>query len=131
MFQRANNTGSMHQFRHGVAKNKVPFWLPATNYYLFAIAASAAVFFLLWGLLYDGIDDVPWMIAGIVAGILFLAAVFIREVLLRSSRERFLSARRLDRSVRQAVIRKNGEREPGKLTLERNEIILREIRKKS
>jgi hypothetical protein len=121
----------MHQFRPGVAKNKVPFWLPATNYYLFAVAASAALFFLLWGILYDGLDDVPLMIAVIVAGILFLATIFIREILLRSARERYISARRLDRSVRHIALHKKGKRDPGKLTLEGNEIILREIRKKS
>lgn len=121
----------MHQFRQSVAKSKVPVWLPATNYYLFAFAASAALFFVLWGILYDGLDDVPWVIAGVAAGIGFCVMVFIREVLLRNARERFLSARLLDRSVRHIAIRKAAKRDPGKLTLEKNEMILREIRKKS
>ena len=121
----------MHQFRQGITKQRSPFWLPASNYYLFASAASVALFFVVWGILYDGIDDVPMVIAAVASSLCFCIAVFTREVLLRNARERFLTAQRLDKSVRQIAVRKNDNRDSGKLTLERNEIILREIRKKS
>ena len=121
----------MHQFRQQAGKHRVPFWLPATNYYLFSVGVSAALFFLLWGILYDGLDEVPWIISGIVSGLVLCSAVFIREVLLRSARQRFISAKKLDRSVRQIAIRKAVKQNPSKLTLERNEMILREIKKKS
>ncbi len=121
----------MHQFHQGITKRRAPLWLPAGNYYVFAFAASAAIFFLLWGVFYDGIEDDPWMIAGVASGLAFSAAVFVREVLMRNARDRFLTAKRLDKSVRHIAIRTAESRDSGKLTLERNEMILREIRKKS
>ena len=131
MFQRANNSGSMHQLRGGLNKYRAPFWIPASNYYVFAFAAALALFFLLLGALYDGVDDLPWIIAGVGAFVILGVAVFVREVLLRSARERFMSAKRLDKSVRHISQRKSDVRDPSKLTLERNELILREISKKS
>lgn len=129
MFQRANNSSSMHQLRSGVNKYRAPLWIPASNYYVFAFAVAIALFFLLLGALYDGVDDLPWIIAGVGSLVMLGIAVFVREVLLRSARERFMSAKRLDKSVRQISQRKADG--PAKLTLERNELILREISKKS
>ena len=131
MFQRANNSGSMHQLRNGLNKYRAPFWIPASNYYVFAFAAAIAFFFLLLGALYDSVDDLTWIIAGVGAFVILGIAVFVREVLLRSARERFMSAKRLDKSVRQIAQRKADRRDPAKLTLERNELILCEISKKS
>jgi hypothetical protein len=121
----------MHQFRNGLSKSRPPFWVPASNYYLFTAAVSASLFFVILGILHDGIDDLPWIIGGIASVLIIAVAVFVREVILRNARDRFLSAKRLDNSVRQIAKRKSDLREPTKLTLERNEIILREIRKKS
>ncbi len=121
----------MRQFRNGSNKYRDPFWVPASNYYLFTVAVSASLFFVLLGVLHDGIDDLPWIIAGIASALTLAVAVFVREVILRNARERFLSAKRLDKSVRQIAQRKADQREPAKLSLERNEMILREIRKKS
>ena len=121
----------MQQIRHGINKYRSPFWIPASNYYLLAFAAAVAVFFLLLGILHDGIDDLPWIMA-VVGSVLTLGiAVFIREVALRNARERFRSARQLDKSVRHIAQRKADRSDPNKLTIERNELILREIRKKS
>lgn len=121
----------MHPFHEVIVKDRGPLWLPAANYYLFTAATSFVLFFLLWGVLHDGLDDLPWIIAGIVAALAFCTTVFIREVLMRSAHERFLSAKRLDKSVRQIPVRKSDMRMSAKLTLERNETILSEIRKKS
>ena len=121
----------MHQFRDGLSKYRAPFWVSAFNYYLFTAAVTASLFFLILGILHDGVDDLPWIIAGIAAAVTLASAVFVREVILRNVRERFLSAKRLDKSVRHFAQRKADQREPAKLTLERNEIILREIQKKS
>ena len=131
MFQRTNNSGAIQQVRNGTDKLRSPLWLPASNYYLFAGAVSVSLFFVLLGILYDGIDELPWIVATVVAATTFATAVFIREVVMRSARERFLSARRLDKSVRRIALRNAERSDSAKLTLERNEIILREIRKKS
>ncbi|MEO7674140.1 MAG: hypothetical protein ABIU09_08705 [Pyrinomonadaceae bacterium] len=131
MVQRANNSDSMHQFREGIVDRRAPFWIPASNFYAFALAVAAAVFFLILGILHDGIDDLPWIVAGIGSVSFVGISVFIREVLLRNARERFISANRLDKSVRHMVRRKADKLDPDKLTLERNEAILLEIRKKS
>jgi hypothetical protein len=59
------------------------------------------------------------------------SAVVIREVVLRGARDRFLrSQRQIDRSVK-GIARRISDREPAKLTLERNAAILHEIARKS
>ncbi len=131
MFHRANNSGSIDQFRNGINKDQAPFWIPASNFYLVAFVVAVAVFLLLLSILYDGVDDLPWIMAAVGLVLTLGVAVFVREVVLRNARERFISAKLLDKSVRHIAKRKENRRDPGKLTLERNEVILREIRKKS
>lgn len=131
MFHRANNSGSIDQFRNGINKYRAPFWIPASNFYLVALVVAVAVFLLLLSILHDGVDDLPWIMAVVGLVLTLGVAVFVREVVLRNARQRFISAKRLDKSVRHIAKRKENRRDPGKLTLERNEVILREIRKKS
>ena len=131
MFQRANNPGSIDQFRNSMNEYRVPFWIPASNFYLVALVIGVAVFLLLLSILHDGVDDLPWIMAVVGLVLTLGIAVFVREVVLRNARERFISAKRLDKSVRHIVKRKENRRDPAKLTLEKNEVILREIRKKS
>lgn len=97
-----------------------------------AAAISIAFFFLVWGILHDGIDEAPWIPAGIAASLLLCAAVFLREVVLRRARRRFLAAqRRLDDSVSWRTVPNDRNPDPNKLTLEKNAAILDQIRKKS
>ncbi len=109
-----------------------PFWLPASSYYTLSSAIAIALFFLLWGALHEGKDDLPWIGAGLGASIALAAAVFLREIILRGARERFLlTQKRLDRSLMgfaQHVSPAEGSR---KLTLEQNSTVLREIMLKS
>jgi hypothetical protein len=97
-----------------------------------SVAVAIAFFFLVWGILNDGRESTtPWIPAGLGAAIVLGAAVVIREVVLRSARDRFLrSQREIDRSVK-GIARRINEREPAKLTLERNAAILHEISRKS
>lgn len=46
-------------------KHRRPFWLPASNYYILAIAATIAFFVLVLGLLHEGNEDADWIVAGI------------------------------------------------------------------
>ena len=109
-----------------------PFWLPASNYYVMSVAISAAFFFLMWGILHDSNDETPWITSGVSASILLCGAVILREVILRRARNRFLrQQKRMDNSVFDAYARVGDNRDPNKLTLEKNTAILHEIRQKS
>ena len=109
-----------------------PFWLPASNYYVLSVAISAAFFFLMWGILHDSNEEAPWIASGISASIPLCGAVILREVILRRARNRFLrQQKRMDNSVFDAFARVGDNRNPNKLTLEKNAAILNEIRQKS
>ena len=122
----------MQRYRGEISRQRRPFWFPASNYYVLATSVAIAFFFLLWGILNDGRESTtPWIPAGIGAAIVLGSAVVIREVILRSARERFLqSQRQIDRSVK-GIYRRGSADGPPKLTLERNAAILHEISKKS
>ena len=121
----------MQNYRGPAPRRRRPFWLPASNYYILAASVAIAFFFLVWGLLNDGRDETPWIPAGIGAAILLGSAVIAREIILRQVRNRFLeSQRQIDRSVR-GIARMRNDREPAKLTLERNAALLYDISRKS
>jgi tetratricopeptide (TPR) repeat protein len=106
-----------------------PFWLPAPAYYILAAAISAAIFFLVWGILHEG-EEMPWIPAGILASVTIAAAVVLREFFLRRARNQFLRAqKRLDFNVSSAAQQKS--KDSNKLTLEKNAAILRNIERKS
>lgn len=117
--------------RAGIGKNRRPFWLPASNYYVLAVAVSAAVFFLIWGILRDEGDDTPWITAGVSASMLLCVAVIVREVILRRARSRIFNQTKIDNLARGVQVRIGDSRHQNKLTLEKNAAILSEIRKKS
>ena len=122
----------MQRYRGEITKYRRPFWLPASNFYILAAAAAIAFFFLVWGILHDGGGETPWVPAGIGSSFLLAAAVILREVVLRSARNRFLaSERRLDISLRAARPMTGRPADTAKLTLERNSAILAQIAKKS
>jgi hypothetical protein len=107
-----------------------PFWLPASNYYVLAFAFSIAFFFLVWGILHDGGEEMPWATAGVSASIILIASVLIRELILRrASRNIRLKQRPVGSAIYQS--RTSDSRNPEKLTLERNAAILADIQKKS
>jgi hypothetical protein len=109
-----------------------PFWLPASNYYVLAVAISTAFFFLVWGILHDSGEEMPWVTAGISASILLCGAVILREIILRRARMRFLHLQRtMDSSVHGLHGQIGDPRIANKLTLEKNAAILSEIRQKS
>lgn len=121
----------MQRYRGEISRHRRPFWLPASNYYILAASVALAFFFLVWGLLNDGQDETPWIPAGIGAAVILGFAVILREIVLRDRRNRFItSQRKIDQSLRGVVLRAH-ERDPAKLTLERNAAILSEISRKS
>ncbi len=121
----------MQRYRGEIPRHRRPFWLPASNYYILAASVAIAFFFLVWGILNDGHEETPWVPAGVGAAIVLASAVVLREIILRDARNRFLTTQRqIDRSVK-GVARRISDREPAKLTLERNAAILHEISRKS
>jgi len=121
----------MQQYREDINKYRRPFWLPAPNYYFLAGTVSAAFFVFVWGILHDGIDDSQWITAAAAAIAVLSGAVFLREVILRGARNRFLSAKRLDKSLQSISPHPAAPGDSTKLTLEKNSAILKEIRQKS
>ncbi|HMU34287.1 MAG TPA: hypothetical protein PKC89_10515 [Pyrinomonadaceae bacterium] len=114
-------------------RGRIPFWLPAANYYVLALAISLCTFFLLWGILHDGGEQTPWITSGIVASLVLVCAVSLREIILRRARNKFLAAeRQFSRSLNDVYL-KNAARPPKdeKLSLEQNAQLLRAIKKKS
>lgn len=108
-----------------------PFWLPASNYYVLALAVTIAFFFLVWGVLHDG-DEAPWIPAGIGASFVMAGAVFLREIILRKARDRFLLAqKKLDYNINNVGLHANQSRSLNKLSLEKNAAIIKDITKKS
>jgi hypothetical protein len=103
-----------------------PFWLPASNYYVLAAAVTAAFFFIVWGAMSDGSDAMPLITAGISSSILMISAVVLREVILRRSVRRQAMQQSLHHPARHH--QQNGRE---KLTLEQNNYLVQQIRKKS
>ncbi len=109
-----------------------PFWLPASSYYALSAAVAIALFFFLWGALHEGKDEMPWIGAGLGASIALAVAVFLREIILRGARERFLlKQKQLDHSLLRFAQYAPTAQSSRKLTLEQNSTVLREIRLKS
>ena len=102
---------------------KRPFWLPASNYYVMAGAICAAVFFLMWGVLHDSGDEMPWITAGVASSIMMAVAVFVREFVMRRTGLRLVQPQDVHLSNR---LRSRDSIPTGKLTLEDNAAILRE-----
>ena len=109
-----------------------PFWLPASTYYFLAAAIAIGIFFLVWAILGEARDENPWIAAGLMASASMIAAVVLREIVLRLRRNSiFIAQRKLDNALLAAPIPVRREDHPGKLTLERNAILLEEIKRKS
>lgn len=121
------------QLRRRVARRRrQPFWFPALGFYILAVALATIVFFMIWGVLYHE-SGAPWIPAGILASLILIGAVILREIVLRSRRENLLLAQEMLDSNLQKVYRqqKQSSDDENKLTLEKNAIILQEIAQKS
>lgn len=117
------------QFTTEMNRNRRPFWVPASTYYMMTVALSAALFFVAWGILNDSLVEAPHITAGISASIFLFGAVVLREIILRRARNRLIQdQRRLERSFVSPSVHAGDSR---KLTIERNAAILNDIKRKS
>lgn len=136
MTERPNRTNQIRRFppqiKNNPAKYRRPFWLPASNYYILAAAVAIAFFFLVWGILHEGEDQAPWIPAGIGTSLVLVGAVFLREIVLRKARNRYLLVqKRLDYNLDSATLHTKNNAAEKKLTLEKNAEIIKQIQKKS
>jgi len=109
-------------------RRRPPFWLSALNYYILVVAVAAALFFVLWGVLHDGGEEVPWVGAGLAASIVIAGAVFLREFILRISHGRQAAEQRIGVAL---LNNASKARRSEKLTIEKNAVLLDEIKRKS
>ena len=122
----------MKRVGHIRRTNSQPFWLPASTYYFLSAAIAIGVFFLVWGILAETAGETPWISAGLISSVSLVLAVVVREVILRTRRQRvFETQRKLDRVLLAAPVTARKYSDPIKLTLERNAVFLNDIVRKS
>jgi hypothetical protein len=62
----------------------------ASGYILASGATAAALFFILWWMLYSSGDESPWVPAGLAASVVMLVALAAREVVMRRAWSRYI-----------------------------------------
>src|SRR5689334_3510143 len=87
---RPSTTQPIQHYRHKVKTNRRPFWLPASSFYVLAVAVAIFVFFVILAVFRDDGNEMPWATAGMVSSIILAGAVLLREVVLRGARNRLL-----------------------------------------
>lgn len=113
-------------------KYRRPFWLPASSYYVLTAAITTALFFIIWGILREEDEEAPWVMSGILASIVLATAVFMREIILRKARMRYLiTQKRLDANIKNVSVPVGANQNSDKLTLEKNASIIQQIKQKS
>lgn len=116
---------------HKTGKYNEPFWLPATNYYFFALLTSFVFFVLIRVFFHDEADTLEFLPVS-VAALIFFGSVFLREVVFRKARNQILSTQKqLDRNLENLSAKAVLQNGAGKLTIEKNAEIIKQIRRKS
>jgi hypothetical protein len=123
-FSPKNNT-ALSNYKH-------PFWLPAPNYYLAMAVLTLLIFSVVWGILSEGEEELSWLSAIIIALSFSFSGVFLREVLLKNVRKRYLiNQKRLDDNLANLRIPHKTDFRDGKLTIEKNTEIIAKIKQMS
>jgi hypothetical protein len=104
-----------------------PFWVPASNYFALTFAFAVAVFFVVLGVLHEDNEDFSFIFAGICFCVVVVTAVLVRGKLLLRYRIRLFAAQ----ENFNAVANRQKSNNPAKLTLEKNNAILKDIERKS
>ena len=85
---------------HGYGARRPPS-LSTAGYLIAAGFVAAALFFLLWWMLKDSLDEAPWVPAGLAASVVMVVAVAAHEVVSRRARTHYL----LEQGRRNGTIR--------------------------
>jgi hypothetical protein len=107
----------------------IPFWIPASNYFALTFSFAVAVFFIVLGVLHEDTEDFSFIFAGICFCTIVVTAVIVRGKLLLRYQMRLL----VQQESFNSNIKKNRHNVavPNKLTLEKNNAILKDIERKS
>jgi hypothetical protein len=109
-----------------------PFWLSSVNYYFLTAGIAIAAFFLIWGVLHLLEEQMPWITAGVFAGVILILAVILREFVFKKTYQRNLIAQKmLDQNIRSIHNQSPHRESSNRLTLERNKAVINEIEKRS
>ncbi|MCB1024348.1 MAG: hypothetical protein KDB79_08160, partial [Acidobacteria bacterium] len=110
--------------------NRSPFLLPAAQYYIISAGLVLVSFIFLSWVFMEPKGGIPWVSAGLLACLLFVAAVILREVVLKNERNKYVAAtRRLDRNIRS--VKPAAKISPKKFSFDDNVKILKDIEEKS
>jgi hypothetical protein len=109
-----------------------PFWLPATSYYFLTLTVAFIFFLIIGGILTEGGDETPWIPAGIISGFIVILSIFLREILLRKTRNKYLEVQQqLDQTLNRIPRTAKRKRKRKKFTLQQNSFMLNQIQEKS
>lgn len=137
MARRANGANQIQRFSprndgYALSKYNRPFWLPAQNFYLSVAGLTIIIFFVIWAILSEGDEENPWISATIVAVSFTFSGIFLREVLLKKLRKRYLlTQKRLDDNLAHLRVKHKTDARDGKLTIEKNIKIIDKIKQMS
>jgi len=92
------------------------------------VAVSVSVFVIVHSLFRDESDE-AYVPAGIAASSVMIAAVIVRRMILKKYQIRTFAARQLDQTL--DMLRFTTSEHPQKLTIERNAVILKELKRRS
>lgn len=113
-------------------QSRKPFWLSSLNYYILTAGISMVCFFLTWGVLHSVEEEMPWITAGLLSGLVLILAVILREFVFKKAYQRSLIAqKRLDQSLRRTHRNIPQKQTGNRLTLENNAAFIQEIESKS
>lgn len=123
---------SKRKIGHPPYKYRRPFWLPASNYYVLTVGLTIVFFLILWGILHEEGEDTPLIASGIAAVIVLGIGIFLREVILRKARARYLLIeRQLDLNLKNVALPVRANVNANKLSVQRNAALIEDIRRKS
>jgi tetratricopeptide (TPR) repeat protein len=119
--------------RYDNRKSAAPFRLPVVNYYLLTFIAAVVVYLAIWYVGQEGRGGENTQIFGLIAGLAVIVfAIIVREVVMRSARRKLYREQRLlDQNIAGFHRRQERTNQKDKVSLEQNELILNELRKKS
>lgn len=116
----------------GTSKVRRPFWLPAPSFYVLSFAVSIAMFFFIWAMLHEGGGETAFVVAGIGSSLALAGGVFLREVILRRARQRYLIfERQLDHNLDYLPKDSNQATGMHKISVKKNTFLVEQVKRKS
>jgi len=119
--------------RYDDRKRAAPFWVPVANYYLLTFLAAVVVYAAIWYAGHETRNGENTQVFGLIAALAVIAfAIVLREVVMRNARRKLYREQRLlDKNIAGFHRRKERADQKDKVSVEQNEFILGELRKKS